>query len=1303
MKKLKRLLSLLTALTITASAFASLAIPASADDPDKTEIVVERDGSWKIVSDTAQTVKLIRATYDGTKLATVTTSDVTLVVGENVQSAQLKEGEKLMLWKAIEAESEEEEANPDNLVPVCEAVTAPSEFIVGTVYINEPFDYDDGEIIKSAGNDVDNAYDPVTKGSIVYAAGRRANGPMNCNAKIASKELVVTSDGYADNSRGIIFTFDESAEIPTVSDLTADESLELSMKIKATKNFTVTGYGEITTDDLTTTTDYVKLRLILDKKNNKQYMIVRDTKGNLLNSKVADLSATTFEGLNLRTNNSTFNIDDVILTKHDTNTGIINVAVTDISKEAAEGAALPTTTIKVGSTTFTTGTDGTVAIAVPDGVYEVEASKSGYEHTPERSDNDKVSVTIAGDSQPVALSLGIKIYQKEPTTVTIGKGQVFIATPKETDTASTAAFTVEVLDQYGIEMASEEYTTEWAIYPTGTETANANVSISAGGVVTVAKGFTAASDSGVDAYDVTVTTVAQNEGLRGMSQKKTLYIGNMDVIYYEPIGWDIAGAGDDKTNRLASINLVSEVALPDMFEINVNMAMKGLGSDANSVSSFGFVTDSSSPLMGIQYSKTEDENIKAWTQWGSTDMNGSASLNGFSSSGVLVKSYTAGTKMNLSFVVDKTKHSVTVSDGTTSVPLTLAEDANPTKLTGLKTGHYRYYAGVEVEDITVKQPDTNYLGISGVTEVAKISGATVTRDYTLSQSVIVPDETFTWTVEDSEGTANPTGVSIVDGTLSITDTAVPGTYTIKAVSADNENKKAEFEVTIDDFQTFTLDKAEISGPHAYQLGTDITGTYKVEKLVDSIGDDVADLVPTPVWASSNASVATIDASTGVLTVVGAGTTNITATINNGTKADGETAATSVLTIPVTVGAYYVTSNTVGSTVDISSLITSDKITGYQVTVADADGKQLAKEVVQRDGSTVAVPTYTGTAASVEVAPVFTYDLGNPGTLGVLGEGKDIPVPADRYNFNVKASGDRADVYVNKQMLVNNILQGSSAVDNLDVNDIEVAEGNAKITITDCPSSASVIIKVVKSPSNVTRKQKVYALGDSLVCIYYNGGNATNNLYQTGWGQVLHSYVKDDVEVVDLGNSGVTGEGLAATAITQVAHSAKEGDIVLIECGYNDRSYSTQDKMKAALASMQEKAEAKGADVIFVSPNASHHDYNANVSWTGTMESYVTEAEAKYIDLSQKSYDFLFSRYGTDFASGSAVNDLSKIYNVSDRLHSTFNGANVWASIVAGGLIDNGYDSIVNTEYTYTFTDGLGATITCQATATPAGE
>ena len=56
------------------------------------------------------------------------------------------------------------------------------------------------------------------------------------------------------------------------------------------------------------------------------------------------------------------------------------------------------------------------------------------------------------------------------------------------------------------------------------------------------------------------------------------------------------------------------------------------------------------------------------------------------------------------------------------------------------------------------------------------------------------------------------------------------------------------------------------------------------------------------------------------------------------------------------------------------------------------------------------------------------------------------------------------------------------------------------------------------------------------------------------------------------------------------------------------------------------------------------------------------------------------------------------YNVSDKLHSTYNGAQKMASIVAGGMIDIGLGEAVNTGYKYTFTDGLGKTVTCQAAA-----
>ena len=283
------------------------------------------------------------------------------------------------------------------------------------------------------------------------------------------------------------------------------------------------------------------------------------------------------------------------------------------------------------------------------------------------------------------------------------------------------------------------------------------------------------------------------------------------------------------------------------------------------------------------------------------------------------------------------------------------------------------------------------------------------------------------------------------------------------------------------------------------------------------------------------------------------------------------------------------------------------------------------------------------------------------------------------------------------MLVNNILQGGSAVNSLAVNDIVVKEGVAKITTADyasgqTESGVNIGIKVVKAPSIVERTKKIYTLGDSLVCIYYNGGSDVNNTYQTGWGQVLQNYINEGYEVVDLGNSGVTANGLYGSAFTQVLQSSKPGDIMLLESGYNDKTYDPEAVMRAAVTGMYNEATAIGVDVILVSPNASQHDYKSSVAWTSVMTSLAGELGAKYINLSELSYNFLYEMYGDNKDAVKAT------YNVSDGLHSQYRGAQKLASIVAAQMIGLGCADAVNTEYVYTFTDTLGNTITCQATA-----
>ena len=163
-----------------------------------------------------------------------------------------------------------------------------------------------------------------------------------------------------------------------------------------------------------------------------------------------------------------------------------------------------------------------------------------------------------------------------------------------------------------------------------------------------------------------------------------------------------------------------------------------------------------------------------------------------------------------------------------------------------------------------------------------------------------------------------------------------------------------------------------------------------------------------------------------------------------------------------------------------------------------------------------------------------------------------------------------------------------------------------------------------------------------------------------------------------------------TAFSQVLGSAQEGDIMILESGYNDRSYSTKDATYNAVKAMYDEATAKGVKVILATPPASAHDYKSGVSWGDVMVSVANDTGAKLIKHDELTYNFFKSVYGDD------VDAVKASYNVSDGLHSNYNGANKVASIAAGAMIDLGFGDIVNTDYVYTFTDTLGNTITCQA-------
>ena len=787
-------------------------------------------------------------------------------------------------------------------------------------------------------------------------------------------------------------------------------------------------------------------------------------------------------------------------------------------------------------------------------------------------------------------------------------------------------------------------------------------------------------------------------------------------------------------NRNDTVSL-GEIALPDISEIAVDFEFAGFGNNAGQQKTWYINTDAGE-LVGIQIN---DNGLIAWTGWtGAANHNQSSDIGAFANSEKIGEMPSGA--FTIKFVVDKANKAITVlyNDASYSLPYTI----DATKITGLGTGLYRYNGELKTTELRIVEPDKEFMQLSGDTNFAKISGKTVTRSYIKSESVITPDETFTWAVTDAAGAASEAVTISQDGVLSVTDAAAPGVYTITCTGSTG--KTASLDVTVQDFATVT---PTVDGPKTYTEGQ--TGTYVVTALVDQYGDDVFGLFA-PSFESSNTDVITIDAATGVATAVANGSADITITIGNPGKE-------AKVTIPATVDTYYVTADATGDStvVDISAIVNKGNGT-YQVTttnngvivnqyIADAEditagGTVMALEadataytaIYNEDGTLQSVSTFNAPKGYVEepwaienaeryywdnnMKPVNFVEMASEASITVDTTGADkveiapvyeaeldseILVPNDRYNITVSASGRRTDFYVNDQLFINNINQGSDnwtigrIFDDTTVKSVEdvvINEGYAVFNLQDNAGATVNGITFVKAPSTVARQQRIYVLGDSLVAEYYgNAPEGKEQLVRTGWGQVLENYIADNVGVTNLGNSGVTALGLRDSAFSNVVHSAQPGDIMILESGYNDKNYNTEDEMTEAVTYMVETAYGMGLKTFVVTPNASSHGtgQKPDVNWSGLMRTIAADLGEKttLIDLAQESYDFLTGLYTTDGVMNWDI--VTQYYNnEGDKLHSSNNAANCWARIIAQGLYDSGLTEIVDTEYSYTFNDGI---------------
>ena len=527
--------------------------------------------------------------------------------------------------------------------------------------------------------------------------------------------------------------------------------------------------------------------------------------------------------------------------------------------------------------------------------------------------------------------------------------------------------------------------------------------------------------------------------------------------------------------------------------------------------------------------------------------------------------------------------------------------------------------------------------------------------------------------------------------------------------------------------------------------------------VDEYGNDVSGIVNSIIlkdFKSSNEDAIKIDEN-GIMSAVGVGTATITANAYTGVD--------NIISVNYTVERYAIEGTTAttatngaaggaGVAYEPNDLVTDEHITGYKLICGDEESyiepTEIPAATVEKDGFVVtAVYSQSGslgysklrevkagdkTEISSGRKTVYFYADGNfeklteadttiegfevngaPNSyytispvytftdIGDVSEGKTLDATFGNGYYDItfkKAETWRGDILVNGYMVGNNVDQADADRKVIDgalytAERINIDNGEINVSMTD----GSTLLDYVTVERSSKIYSRIFIIGDSLACEYYGEFEQEVGGGRSGWGQQLGDFV--NLPITNLANSGQYAKGLYGTAFPGVMKYGKGGDIVLIECGYNDRSYSTREEMVETVKAMIAEARANYMYPILVTPNASKHDYKPSVVWSSYLRDVAIDTNCELIDLSQMSYDFLYNLYGDD-----EDDVVTKNYNLTevggDTLHSSYAGAYVWASMVAQGLKDwdsHSYDSasLVNTDFSYTFTDTLGNTITAQ--------
>ncbi len=395
----------------------------------------------------------------------------------------------------------------------------------------------------------------------------------------------------------------------------------------------------------------------------------------------------------------------------------------------------------------------------------------------------------------------------------------------------------------------------------------------------------------------------------------------------------------------------------------------------------------------------------------------------------------------------------------------------------VKTNPDSDVAYTKVDISAIKAPGTAAPATRAISRATSLSPKTLGKFYAMNVETVVTPVTaitlgggtvekgstmqVTLTVEPSNATNPAVSWATSDPNIATVDGGVvtgvnAGTVTITATSTDGTNVSGSCYVTVNEPQPTLVQSIAVSGvPASVKVGD--TFTLSAAVAPDNANNKAI------AWSTSDANKATVDASTGAVTVKGTGDVTITATAQDGSGVTGS-CAFNAAAATVAVQSVAVSPATVslepGKTASVGAVITPSNATNTAVTwsssntgVATVDGSGKITAVAVGKATITATTADGGKTSTCEVTVTQNVALAlKEATASVAVSGKYQIVPT------VTGTTNTAVTYATSNDKVATV-DASGVVTG-------VAAGEATITVTsaaDTTKTATVKVSVINDP------------------------------------------------------------------------------------------------------------------------------------------------------------------------------------------------------------------------------------------------